>query len=94
MKLRDTSELFEQYREAPQWRGWIFIILFSLAILGWGMTLHMVIYEAPRQWDFGALPSTPAESPLSSQEPQHGERVNPTRQMEKLPGSAPLKSQR
>jgi hypothetical protein len=90
MKLSEDKEMFEQYQEAPYWRGWLFIVFFSLAILGWGMALHLVIPDGPRQWDFGAVPSTPAESVYSSALPSASQRANPARQMEMLPGAVPL----
>jgi hypothetical protein len=90
MKLTESPELFEQYKSSPQWRGWLFIFVFSVAILSWGMMLHMVIPDGPRLWDFGAVPQTPAASVYSTAEPPAAQEAHPPRQMEPLPGAWPL----
>lgn len=90
MKLSENPDLFEQFRPSTQWRGWLFIFVFSAAILSWGMMLHMVIPDAPRQWDFGTVPMTPAASVYSTSRPAEPQRVRPPVQMEPLPGARPL----
>jgi hypothetical protein len=91
MKLSENKEFFEQYTHSAQWRGWLFIFIFSAAILSWGMFLHMCIPDGPRQWDFGAVPMTPAASIYSTRAPG-APPGGPPRQMLPLPtASAPAK---
>jgi hypothetical protein len=79
-------EKYEEYKvlKKPFW-GWGILIAFSAAILGWGMFVEMVIQETPRQWDFGTLPDTPAESVYSTA--PHPPEVNAPIQVPQVPGS-------
>lgn len=81
-------QLYEEDRMiSPLW-GWVILILFSASILGWGMFMMMMIMDAPREWDMGDLPDTPASSIYSSIEPRIW--ITPPRQLAPVPGSVPI----
>ena len=80
----------EEHELSAPW-GWLIIIAFSAAIIGYGLLVYRIIPDAPRQWDFGQLPDTPAESIYSTEEPKEpsGE---PPRQLPRLPEAQPESS--
>jgi hypothetical protein len=59
-------ERYEEHTELSDKASWIFLALFSVFILGWGMILMCMVSDAPREWDFGVLPDTPGESIYST----------------------------
>jgi hypothetical protein len=60
----------EEFTDFPNFLGWILLFALSVVILGWGMLIMMVIMDRPRDWNFGALPQTPAESFYTTELPQ------------------------
>jgi len=78
---------FEEYGELPVRWVWIALILFSAAILTWGMLFNMLVEDRPRDWDFGQLPDTPSESVFSTT-PHVEEETRPL-QVEPLPQFPP-----
>jgi hypothetical protein len=81
------SKWYIEDHELPAAWGWVIIILFSAAIMGYGWLVYSIIPDAPRQWDFGQLPDTPAESIYSTEEPKPSMR--PRRQLTRLPEAQP-----
>ena len=84
--MPETKWYEEDHELSAPW-GWLFIILFSAAIVGYGWLVYCIIPDAPRQWDFGQLPDTPAESIYSTEEPKTS--VSPPRQLLRLPEAQP-----
>ena len=76
----------EDHELSAPW-GWLIIIAFCAAIAGYGWLVYCVIPDAPRQWNFGQLPDTPAESIYSTEEPKPAAR--PQRQLLRLPEALP-----
>ena len=76
----------EEHELSAPW-GWLIIMAFSAAILGYGWLVYSIIPDAPRRWDFGQLPDTPAESIYSTEEPNASKR--PQRQLLRLPEAEP-----
>ena len=68
--------------------GWAIIVAQCLALIGWGLANYALVKDAPRQWDYGALPQTPASSVYTTTQPPAA--VPPQRQMAPLPGAKPL----
>ena len=62
-------EPYEQYEEVRPFWGWVMVIALSAVVCGWTMVLPPLMPEVKRQWDFGQLPTTPAESVYSTQQP-------------------------
>src|SRR3990172_2553923 len=81
--MKDSEESFEL---GAGW-SWAILILFCLAILGWGFLNFALIQDRPRAWDFGALQDTPGQSIYSTEEPAGGQA--PVRQMPPLPEANP-----
>jgi len=77
----------EEHELSGPW-GWLIIVLFSTCIAGYGWLVYCLIPDAPRRWDFGQLPDTPAESIYSTEEPNSS--VAPRRQLLRLPEAQPL----
>jgi hypothetical protein len=84
----DEREHYEEYRIVGPVAGWLILIAFTIAVISWGMWMMMTVGEAPRDWDMGALPDTPASSPYGSVEPAYG--ATPPRQLAPVPGSVPV----
>jgi hypothetical protein len=80
------SKWYIEDHELPALWGWLIIILFSAAIMGYGWLVYSIIPDAPRQWDFGQLPDTPAESIYSTEVPKPS---RPQRQLTRLPEAQP-----
>jgi hypothetical protein len=72
---------FDEHRELPSPWEWIIIVLFAAAIVGYGLVVYHLVDDAPRAWNFGQLPDTPAESIYSTDEPAGKAQ----RQLPKLP---------
>ena len=80
--MSETKWYAEEHELSTRW-GWLIIIAFSIAIMGYGWLVYSIIPDAPRKWDFGQLPDTPAESIYSTEEP--GASLRPQRQLLRLP---------
>ncbi|OPY89557.1 MAG: hypothetical protein A4E73_02991 [Syntrophaceae bacterium PtaU1.Bin231] len=85
--MRDLGTYIEN-RHIPQFWGWVLLILFSAALLSFGMWIMMAIPDTPRQWDFGTYPDTPAESPYSTLRPPRGPVPQPV--IRPLPEAKPF----
>lgn len=79
---------YDEQRELPSPWEWVIITLFSLAIIGYGLLAYRFVLEGPRQWDFGDLSDTPAESIYSTEEPPPADG-HLRRQIPKLPEAQP-----
>lgn len=77
------SQDYEFRTTIAQHSAWIFILLFAASIIMFGVTVHMLIPDTPREWNFGTMPDAPGESVYSTGTP--GMEGNPPRQLEKLP---------
>jgi len=86
--MSDNKWYEEDHELSPLW-GWLIIIAFSASIMGFGWLMYLIIPDAARQWDFGQLPDTPAESIYSSEEPK--DSASPQRQLLRLPEALPEK---
>jgi hypothetical protein len=83
----EDNRWYDEEHELPAFWGWLFVITFSAAIMGFGWLVYLLIPDAPRLWDFGQLPDTPAESIYSTEEPGISKR--PHRQVGRLPEAQP-----
>jgi hypothetical protein len=84
----DERERNEEYRMIGSAASWLILVVFTAAVISWGMWMMMTVRDAPREWDMGALPETPASSEYSSIEPPQTQ--NPPRQLAPVPGSVPI----
>ena len=56
---------YEEDREiSPVW-SWVIVVLFSLALAGWGFFTYSLVGTHERTWDFGTLPDVPGQSVYS-----------------------------
>jgi hypothetical protein len=78
----------EESREITPLRAWIFVVVLSALLVGWGLFNYKMIQERPREFDFGVLPDTPAQSEYSTGRPP-AQEVAPE-QIPTLPGAASL----
>jgi hypothetical protein len=76
----------EDHELSAPW-GWLIIIVFSAAIMGYGWLVYSIIPDGPRHWDFGQLPDTPAESIYSTEAPKAA--LRPQRQFLRFPEAQP-----
>ena len=82
----DNQNHYEEYWETSTRKTWIFLSLFSLLILGWGMLLMCMVMDTPREWSFWVFPDTPGESVFSTVTVDAG--AKPGQQIAPLPGSS------
>ena len=87
----DEKELYEEYNVLPPPWGWVVLLVFSALIIGNALLLHALIKDRPREWYFGELPDTPAESIYASKEPPAEAPV--PKQFPALPEAKPLPSE-
>lgn len=62
----------KNYEENSKWstrRSWIFILLLSGSLLAWAMVMMTFVEDVPREWEFGNIEFTPAESVYSTKKP-------------------------
>lgn len=67
--------------------GWWLVMVLCLAIVVVGLLIYKSIPDAPRDWDFGALPDAPGQSVYSTQATPL--TATPTRQLPMLPEARP-----
>jgi len=89
MEEEQPGKNYTEYKLIPQFWGWLLVILASAAVIALGMWVHAIIPERAREWDYGALPQTPAASVYSTQ-PASG--VESPLQMAPLPEAEPLQN--
>jgi hypothetical protein len=75
---------YEEMTFVSSFWSWVFLIVFSGIIMGWGMFVEMMVTTQPSQWDFGVLPDTPSQSAYSTVLPPT-EEVNVPYQMTRIP---------
>ena len=68
-------ERYEENKPIGAFWGWMMVFLLAAGVIGWCMFLMMMVTDPPRQWDFGAISETPAESVYSTLK---APRVHPT----------------
>jgi hypothetical protein len=81
----------EAERKRPDW-SWVIVLAICAALVGWGLVNYCLVQDRPRQWDFGALPDTPSESPYSTSEPVTTPET--PRQIAPLPEVRPMERER
>jgi len=81
------EEQFEESEGPSARRHWVIVLLASALIVGWGLLIHALVKDGPRQWDFGTLPDVPAQSIYSSAPTPEAEA--PPRQIAPLPEAKP-----
>ena len=74
----------EESRTVGPIQAWCILIVLSLLLVGWGLLNYALIHERTREWDFGQLPDTPAESVYSTQ--QSPQPASAPQQVPRLPG--------
>lgn len=84
----EDKHLYDEHQELPSPWEWVILVLFSAAIAGFGLLVYCLVPDAPRHWDFGQLPDTPAESVYSTEEPAAPSKA--PRQILRLPEAQPL----
>ncbi len=77
---------YEEARLVGALWGWVLIVVLCLILVGWGLFSYAVVRDAPRQWDYGALPEPPAASVYTTSGPSAGA---PQRQIAPLPNAQP-----
>jgi len=82
--MSDHKKDYEELTYVSPFWSWVFLIVFSAIILGWGMFVEKMVTTAPAQWDFGVLPDTPGQSVYSTVLPPTAE-VNIPYQMQRIP---------
>lgn len=80
-----SEDWYIEEKKLSAFWSWVIIILFSAAIVAFGLLVFCVVRESPRQWDFGALSDVPAES-MYGIHPQPKETAIP-RQIPPVPGA-------
>jgi len=83
------NQSFEEFRLVRPLTSWVLIIGLSLGIVVWGILIYFLISDTPRQWDYGILPDTPAESIYSTI--KSPTTTTPPRQLPELPEAVPMK---
>lgn len=78
----------EESREIAPLRAWIFVLVLSALLVGWGLLNYKMIPERQREFDYGVLPDTPAQSVYSTGRPP-APPVAPD-QLPRLPGASTL----
>jgi len=78
---------YDEDQKLPSPWEWVIIVAFSASIMGFGWLVYLAIPDAPRQWDFGQLPDTPAEYIYSTDQPDLSKK--PARQIPRLPEAHP-----
>ena len=78
----------EEHELGPFW-SWVAVILLCVAIVVWGTLNWMLIRDAPRQWDTGALRDVPGQSVYSTASPGRAAAV--PGQIAPLPEGKPVK---
>ena len=78
----------EESREMAPRRAWIFVLVLSALLVGWGLFNYRMIPERQREFDYGVLPDTPAQSMYSTGRPP-APAVAPD-QISRLPGATSL----
>ncbi len=58
---------YEEHKEWSTLGSWLFIILLSGGLIGWAMFMMSVVKDVPREWDYGTVPFTPANSVYSTE---------------------------
>jgi hypothetical protein len=81
------SKWYVEEHELSGFWSWLIIILFSASLAGYGWLVYCIVPDAPRHWDFGELPDTPAESIYSTEVPKP--TLRPQRQLLRLPEAQP-----
>jgi hypothetical protein len=76
---------YDEEKEMPQPLAWVVIILFSAAIVGYGVVTYLIVPDGPRRWDYRTLADTPAESVYNTSIPPKPVEAPP--QIAPLPGS-------
>jgi len=79
------GDWYDEEKEMPQLWGWVVIILFSAAIVGYGIATYFLVDDAPRRWDYRILPDTPAQSIYNTSIPKKPAQAPP--QIAPLPGT-------
>ena len=82
---------YEEYHELSAPWGWLLLVLLCLALIGWGLLNYAAVRGGERQWDYGALPETPASSVFTTSEPKS--LTTTERQVEPLPDARPMPGQ-
>lgn len=82
------SKWYSEDHEISALWSWVFIVAFSASIAAFGWLVYWLVPDGTRQWDFGQLPDTPAESVYSTEEPRSHRA--PQRQLLRLPEAQPL----
>ena len=70
---------------------WMVAVGIGAAIVAWGSVQYLYVEDTPREWSFGSLPETPAQSKYSTETPEVSKKVE--QQMQTLPEAKPLKKQ-
>jgi hypothetical protein len=81
--MNGMKKEYEEQTIISSFWSWVFLIVFSLMILGWGMFVEMIVETGPSRWDFGVLPDTPGESVYSTALPPAD--VNIPYQIQRIP---------
>lgn len=85
--MGEDKHLYDEHQEVPSPWEWVILVLFCGFIMGFGWIVYLVVDDAPRRWDFGQLPDTPAESIYSTEKPNLTKK--PRGQVIRLPEAIP-----
>jgi hypothetical protein len=79
---------YEEYHELRAPWDWALMLLLCLSLIGWAFFNYLLVRNAPRQWDYGAVPEAPASSIYTTNRPPA--EPSPQNQIEPLPNRRPL----
>ena len=74
---------YEEHHDLSAKWGWALVVALCLALIGWGLVNYALVKDAPRQWNYGALPEPPASSVYTTSQPPA--KTPPPRQLAPVP---------
>lgn len=77
---------YDEEKELSTFWSWVIIILYSGAIMVFGLVVYYVVPDGPRRWNFGILPDPPGASIYHDRQPLR-EKVE--KQIAPLPETKP-----
>jgi hypothetical protein len=76
---------YDEEKDIPDFWSWVILVLFSAAIVGYGIVTYLAVDDGPRKWEYGTLPDTPAQSIYNTKVPDKPAAA--PRQIPQLPGT-------
>lgn len=77
---------YDEEKELSTFWSWVLIIVYSFAIMAFGMIVYYLVPDIPRTWNYGTLADPPAASIYHDRQPM-SDQVQ--KQLEPLPEAQP-----